>query len=147
MNHELAFFFQSVLWGVCLLFFYDLLRIGRRLFPRRVLLVSVEDLLYWSLAGVFLFGKMYQANEGSIRAYSVIAVILGMVIYSNSISAKFVSMAVKILGIPIKFLISVEKRLLFAIRQCKILIWKRLRAVKRSLKRGRTVEEKSGNQA
>lgn len=147
MNHELAFFFQSVLWGACLLFFYDLLRIGRRLFPRRAFFVSAEDLLYWSLAGVFLFGKMYQANEGSIRAYSVIAVILGMVLYANSVSEKFVSMAVKILEIPIKFLKSVEKRLLFVIRQCKILVGKRLRAIKRSLKRGRTVEEKSGNQA
>lgn len=147
MNHELAFFFQSVLWGACLLFFYDLLRIGRRLFPRGAFFVSVEDLLYWTMCGVFLFGKMYQANEGSIRAYAVVAVVLGMVLYANSISAKFVQTAVKILEIPIKFLNSVEKRLLFAARQCKILVWKRLRAIKRSLKRGRTVEEKSGNQA
>ncbi len=154
MNHELFFFFQSILWGVFLLFFYDLLRIGRRLFPRQALLVSLEDLAYWSLAGIFLFGKMYQANEGKIRGYSIIAVILGMTFYSCTISGKFVSMSVRILEIPLKFLISVEKRLLFAVRHCKILVSKKLHTlwqgfVKKigKLKRGLKIEKKSGDKA
>ncbi len=154
MNHELLFFFKSIAWGVILLFFYDLLRIGRRLFPRRALWVSLEDLAYWSLAGVFLFGKMYQANEGKIRGYSVIAVMLGMALYSYGVSGAFVSTAVKILEIPLKFLISVEKRLLFAVRHCKILVSKKLRAawkkaVRRlgKLKRGKKVEKKSTDKA
>lgn len=152
MNHELLFFFQSVLWGIFLIFFYDLLRIGRRLFPRQTLLVSLEDLAYWSLAGIFLFGKMYQANEGKIRGYSIVAVMLGMALYSYSISGRFVSMAVRILEIPMKFLISMEKRLLFAVRHCKILISKKLRAARQGLisrfaklKRGKKSEKKSGN--
>lgn len=154
MNHELLFFFQSVLWGAMLLFFYDVLRIGRRLFPREALYVSVEDLAYWSLAGVFLFGRMYQANEGKIRGYAVAAVILGMVVYSRTVSAKFVSVSVKILRIPLKFLISIEKRLLFAVRHCKILLLKKLRKGKRrislrgrfTIRRGKIFEKKSGNE-
>ena len=156
MDHELFFFFQSVLWGMVLLFFYDILRIGRRLFPRRALFVSLEDLLYWIFAGVFLFAKMYQANEGRLRGYSVIAVVLGMVLYSYTVSGRFVSMAVRILEVPIKFLVSVEKRLLSAVRHCKILIVKILRSKKRALERrvkrragksqrGGSVEEKSGD--
>lgn len=158
MNHELLFFFQSVLWGAALLFFYDILRIGRRLFPRRAFFVSLEDLLYWSFAGVFLFGKMYQANEGRLRAYAVIAVLLGMVIYAGTLSSKIVSVSVKILRVPLKFLVSLEKRLLFAARHCKIFISNkitnkiasRLRAAGRRLKgrvhtrqRGGAVGEKS----
>lgn len=142
MNHELSFFFRSVLWGMVLLFFYDILRIGRRLFPRRSLFVSLEDLLYWILAGIFLFAKMYQVNEGRLRGYSVIAVGLGMVLYSGTISGRFVSMAVKILEIPVKFLISVEKRLISAVRHCKILTVKILRSKKRVL--GRRLKERAG---
>ena len=153
MNHELLFFFQSVLWGALLLFFYDVLRIGRRLFPREAVYVSMEDLAYWSLAGVFLFGRMYQANEGKIRGYAIAAVILGMVFYSRTISGKFVSVTVKILRIPLKFLISIEKRLLFVVRHCKILILKKLRRGKRRInlrgrftkRRGKIFEKKSGD--
>lgn len=156
MDHELIFFFQSVLWGMVLLFFYDILRIGRRLFPRRVLLVSLEDLLYWILAGIFLFAKMYQVNEGRLRGYSVVAVILGMVLYSGTISGRFVSIAVRILEIPKKFLVSVGKRLISAVRHCKISIVKILRSKERALERrlkkragksqrGGSIEEKSGD--
>ena len=158
MNHELLFFFRSLLWGVVLLFFYDILRIGRRLFSRRAFFVSLEDLLYWTLAGVFLFGKMYQANEGRLRGYSVIAVVLGMVLYSRTVSSRFVSTAVKILMIPMRFLVSVKKRLLSAVRHCRILVAKTLRAKGRvcksmlkgrigKLRRGGSVEEKSGDKA
>lgn len=144
MNHELLFFFQSLMWGAMLLFFYDVLRIGRRLFPREAVYVSVEDLAYWLLSGVFLFGRMYQANEGRIRGYAVAAVILGMVVYSRTISTKFVSITVKILRIPLKFIISIEKRLLFAVRHCKILILKKLRRGKRRVNiRGKIFEKKS----
>lgn len=155
MNHELLFFFQSVLWGALLLLFYDVLRIGRRLFPREAVFVSVEDLVYWPLAGVFLFGRMYQANEGKIRGYAIAAVILGMVLYSRTISRKFVAVAVKILRIPMNFVISIKKRLLFVGRQCKIPVLKRLHEGKRRLnnirgrfkkRRGRTVEEKRTDQ-
>lgn len=142
MDHELFFFFQSVFWGAVLLFFYDLLRIGRRLFPRRALFVSLEDLLYWSLAGIFLFGKMYQANEGRLRAYAIVAVILGMVIYAETLSSKIVSVSVKILSVPLKFIVSVEKRLLFAARHCKILISKKIAGV-HERRRGGAVGEKS----
>lgn len=155
MNHELLFFFQSILWGALLLFFYDVLRIGRRLFPREAVFVSIEDLIYWPLAGVFLFGRMYQANQGKIRGYAIVALILGMAIYGGTISRKFVDGAVKILRIPMNFVISIEKRLLFAGRQCKILILKRLGKGKSSLgrlrgkfkkKKGRTVEKKRTDQ-
>ena len=101
MNHELLFFFQSVLWGAALLFFYDILRIGRRLFPRRVFLVSVEDLLYWIFAGILLFGRIYQANEGRLRGYSIVAVVLGKVIYTYSISGRFATgMAASSTNVP-----------------------------------------------
>ncbi len=144
MNHELLFFFQCLLWGALLLFFYDVLRIGRRLFPRKAVFVSIEDLVYWPLAGVFLFGRMYQANEGKIRGYAVAAVIIGMTLYACTISGKFVSITVKILRIPLNFVISIEKRLLFVGRQCKILVLKRLGKGKRGLEklRGRFRKKK-----
>ena len=113
-------------------------------------------MLFRSLAGVFLFGKMYQANEGRLRGYSVIAVVLGMVLYSRTVSSRFVSAAVKILMIPMRFLVSVKKRLLSAVRHCKIFVVKALRAKGRACRsmlkgrigksrRGGSVEEKSGD--
>lgn len=151
MSHELLFFFQSALWGGLLVFFYDVLRIGRRLVPRRALLVGAEDLLYWFAAGIFLFGKMYQENEGRIRGYAVAAVILGMTLYSCAISGKFVSVSVKILRVPVKFLDHLKKRLLFGAEHCKILVSKGLRSLKsepggrfsrKRRKRGGSVEKK-----
>lgn len=83
---ELHFFGTSILWGVLLLIFYDVLRIFRRLISHNSFFVALEDLLYWMVSSVLIFRMMYQQNNGIIRGFSILGMLLGMLIYHGTIS-------------------------------------------------------------
>lgn len=83
---EITLFLISVLTGVWILFVYDLLRILRRVFPRGSVLVGIEDLLYWCAAGILVFYVIFTNNDGSLRGFCLAAILLGMLLYNQSIS-------------------------------------------------------------
>lgn len=78
---ELFLLGQAFLAGICLLAIYDSIRIIRRVFPHGIIWVSVEDLLYWILAGSWLFLRVCQVNNGIIRGYMVLGMVAGALIY------------------------------------------------------------------
>ena len=77
LGRELELLGQSLLYGMGLLAGYDVLRIFRRLFPHGILWISAEDIFYWLLAGGFFFLKLCQANNGIIRGYILLGILLG----------------------------------------------------------------------
>jgi spore cortex biosynthesis protein YabQ len=83
---ELQFFLISILWGGILLLAYDVLRILRRLVKHGLVLIAIEDLIFWLIASLFIFSMIYQRNNGIIRGFSIIGMILGIILYHFSIS-------------------------------------------------------------
>lgn len=122
MNRELVLLLQSVWMGVLLLIFYDILRIFRGVIPHRNSWITAQDLCYWILAGLYIFCKMYQENHGMIRLFVFAGILLGMLCYHYTISPFFVTIFVRLFKIPINYIKKGTKRLLFAIKRCKILI-------------------------
>jgi spore cortex biosynthesis protein YabQ len=104
---ELRFFWTSVLWGVALLVIYDFLRIERRLISHNSFFIAVEDLIYWVIASLLIFNMMFQLNDGIIRGFSILAMLLGMLIYHHILSSYIVDITA---GILIKI-----KNVIFAI--------------------------------
>lgn len=86
INSEILFFLISVSAGVLILFGYDLLRAFRRVFAHGYLWLAIEDFLYWSIAGIVAFGVIFVNNSGMLRGFSMIAMLIGMMIYHKSIS-------------------------------------------------------------
>lgn len=81
IRRELLFFFQSFSFGVCVLLAYDFLRAARRVFPRGLFLVSLEDFLFCTTAWVGYFLLNQWENDGQVRGFSLAALALGMVFY------------------------------------------------------------------
>ncbi len=90
ISFQCQFFLISVLWGAILLVVYDVLRIARRVKKHKWFTIAAEDLLYWLIAGFFIFRLMYEQNDGIIRGFAILGMGLGMVIYNRSISGYFV---------------------------------------------------------
>lgn len=94
---ELDFILVSVLAGNGLVFLYDLLRIFRRLVRHGTILIAVEDLCYWIVCIFLIFAVFYQVNDGLIRGFAILALMLGMLIYNHFISrwlVKYVAAAI-----------------------------------------------------
>jgi spore cortex biosynthesis protein YabQ len=60
---------------------YDVFRIFRRIFPRGVLCVSLEDILYWAAACFCTFSFFFRINSGELRAYLAAGIAIGAVLY------------------------------------------------------------------
>ncbi len=101
---ELHFFLISILWGGILLLAYDILRILRRLIPHDGFFIALEDLFFWVLASLFVFAMIYRVNDGVIRGFSALGVILGGVLYHYSISDLMVQGVSALFHIILKFL-------------------------------------------
>lgn len=152
MNHELLLFFCALWMGICLLFCYDWLRILRLIIPHSPTIVAVTDLLYWIGSGIYIFAVMYQKNDGIIRSYAVLGIILGMALYHFTLSEPFITIAVRIINFPVKIVKKSVKRLIFASRRVRIPLCRFLRKYmprkrryhrRNRKKRAEKVEEKS----
>ena len=86
IQNEIFFFLVSVSVGVLMLFGYDLLRALRTLFPHGTILLAVEDFLYWCAAGIAVFLVIFIKNSGVLRGFSLMAILIGMVLYNQSVS-------------------------------------------------------------
>lgn len=86
INLELRLFLSSIVWGIILIVFYDCLRIFRRVLKHNKFWSAFEDVIYWTVSGFLIFRLMYQMNDGAIRGFAIVGVIIGMVLYHYSIS-------------------------------------------------------------
>lgn len=117
MGSELLLFAKSFWYGMIMMVGYDFFRISRRVIRHRPAWIIVEDLCYWIGSGFFLFSWIYRENSGILRGYFFVGLVLGMVIWHNTIGDFLVRF---IAGIVSFF----TKRLKFLILRCKIFLCK-----------------------
>ena len=93
---EINFFLASFLWGALLFLAYDLLVILRRVIRHPKFFIAFEDLAFWITASILIFRMMYQMNDGVIRYFAIISVILGMKLYQITLGKLIVSLGSRI---------------------------------------------------
>lgn len=79
------FVLHSFLTGVRIAAVYDVLRILRRVFPHKAILVSLEDLIFWIGTAADVFLLLYRENNGKLRWYTVLGAGLGLFLYERLI--------------------------------------------------------------
>lgn len=87
---EVIFMGQFLALGVAITFLYDILRILRRVIRHGNLLLSFEDLLFWTGCAVSIFYLLYRENNGTLRWFAILGAMVGMLIYKATISRCFV---------------------------------------------------------
>ena len=127
MHQEMVFFCRTFLAGVFLAVCYDMLRIFRKLAVHNTFFTGVEDILYWCLAGLFLFSVIYGENDGIIRIYALFSIGLGAGLYHAGPSNLLVEWCTLILkkmlflvGIPARPIRKWRKRLKFQVDRVMI---------------------------
>lgn len=89
ISREAVFLGISVLAGAGLFFLYDILRIFRRIKKHGVILIGIEDILYWLVCTAVVFLMIYQKNDGMVRGFALGGVFVGMLVY-YSLFSRFV---------------------------------------------------------
>ncbi len=77
IDQEVAIFLSACLTGNVIYLAYEAVLIVRQLLKHSYFLISVEDMLYWIVIGLFLFSEIYRTCDGSIRWYFLVGTLIG----------------------------------------------------------------------
>lgn len=80
IENELGIFLSAALAGNLVCLVYCAIRVFRRIVKHSLFWISMEDLIFWVAASLYLFTEMYRTCSGSIRWYFVTGVFLGGII-------------------------------------------------------------------
>lgn len=101
----LVFSITGVIIGVL----FDLFRILRRTIKTSNIITYIEDVLFWILTGFLILYNIWYFNNGEIRIFMFLGIIMGVLIYMLTLSnilikifSKIFQTIIKIIELPIK---------------------------------------------
>ena len=96
---QVYIFLYAILAGATAAFLYDILRIKRRAIKTSVILVNLEDILFWLAAAVLLFLTVYKSNSGQMRGFIFIGNVIGVMLYESLLSNIIIKSSIMIINI------------------------------------------------
>lgn len=81
MIGQISFFGASILFGGGLLVVYDIIRGMRRTWVHKNRWVIAEDLIFWLFVGIASFVFLCRYNQGQLRGFFFLGLLLGMTVY------------------------------------------------------------------
>lgn len=123
MNNQAFLFVIFVINGILIGILFDIFRVLRKSFKTSDIITYIEDIMFWIGAGVLTLYFIFCYNNGEIRFFIFLGIILGISIYILTISKYFMKVSIiiistikniiKIIIYPIKLLINIIKKILF----------------------------------
>lgn len=147
IDNQAYIFLCIVIGGMLIGFVYDLFRVSRKAIKTKNIIVHLEDILFWLLVSILIFGILFVCNAGEIRGYAIIAIILGVIIYVFMFSPYVIKILLKIINVaksvlkifykalkgPIKFIIRLLYIPIKYITNVLRKIWRYTRKVKNAI--------------
>lgn len=81
IEQEFAVFLHAVLNGIFGFALYSTLKVMRKLIPHKNVVIQMEDFCYWVFMGGYLFVQIYHTNNGKIRWYSILGLVVGCIFF------------------------------------------------------------------
>lgn len=97
VTHQVYVFLWSIAGGMLIAFLYDLFRIKRKTIKTHILMIYLEDLIFWILVAVILFLTVYLSNDGEIRGFIFLGTAIGIILYALTLSRLVMGLALLIL--------------------------------------------------
>lgn len=92
-----CFLFTGFLIGIL----FDIFRILRKSFRTSDILTYIQDFIFWILTGLILLYSIFTFNNGELRGYIFISIILGVILYFLTLSKYVIFIFTKIIAIII----------------------------------------------
>lgn len=83
-------FVWGVVSGAVLSFFYDLLRLWRRLISHGQIWMAIEDVVFFLVSAIVGFQLLYPLSLGQLRVFLVLSIIVGALLYHKFIGTHLV---------------------------------------------------------
>lgn len=121
-QNQAYLFLVFSLTGVIIGVLFDFFRILRRSIKTPNVITYIEDILFWILTGLLVLYNIWYFNNGEIRIYMFLGIILGILIYMSALSniiikifSKILQTIIKVLELPFKTIIAIFRKIITAI--------------------------------
>ena len=121
VENQAYLFIVFSLTGIGLGILFDFFRVLRKTFKTPDIVTYIEDVTYWILAGIIVLYNIWFFNDGEIRIYMILGILIGAMIYTLKLSSIFIKInyfimskikkittfIIQIFKIPIKFIFNI----------------------------------------
>lgn len=121
-QNQAYLFLVFSLTGVIIGILFDFFRILRRSFKTPNIITYIEDIVFWVLTGLLILYNIWYFNDGEIRIFMFLGIIIGILIYISTLSniivklfSKILIAIIKVLELPFKTIISIFKAIITSI--------------------------------
>lgn len=124
MHNQVYAFAVFILNGFLIGVLFDIFRILRKSFKTPDLITYLQDIVFWILSGSMLLYSIFKFNNGELRLFIFIGVVLGTLIYMLVFSKLLIKVSVYVINLiktilniliikPVIFVIKIFKRIIF----------------------------------
>lgn len=99
VSNQAYLFFVFIINGILIGLLFDFFRIARKVFNTNDMVTYIEDILFWILAGATVLYSIFVFNNGELRLFMFLGIILGGFIYMLFVSSYIIKINVKIINI------------------------------------------------
>lgn len=80
IGDELSVFFHAILTGAVVGGVYAFLVLVRKVISHSIVIISIEDIIFWIWAALYIFIRMYNTSYGSVRWYFILGIVVGVLV-------------------------------------------------------------------
>ena len=117
-QNQAYLFLVFSLTGVAIGVLFDFFRILRRTIKTSNIITYIEDVLFWILTGLLILYNIWYFNNGEIRIYMFLGIIMGVLIYMSTLSnilikifSKILQTIIKVLELPFKTIFLIFRKI------------------------------------
>ena len=98
VSNQAYLFFVFIINGVLIGLLFDFFRISRKVFHTNDMVTYIEDVLFWILAGSIMLYSIFVFNNGELRLFMFLGVVLGAFVYMVFVSSYIIKINVKVIN-------------------------------------------------
>ncbi len=99
VTNQAYLFLIFIINGILIGLLFDVFRISRKVIKTSNFVTYVEDIIFWILTGATILYSIFVFNNGELRLYMFLGIILGTIIYMLFISSYIIKINIKIINI------------------------------------------------
>ena len=104
VTNQAYLFLIFIVNGIIIGLLFDFFRISRRVIKTNDFITYIEDILFWILTGFIVLYSIFIFNNGELRLYMFVGILLGTIFYMLFISSYIIKVNVTIINFIIKIL-------------------------------------------
>ena len=100
-------FIIFIVIGVVIGILFDIFRVLRKIFKTVDFITYIEDALFWILTGLIILYSIFVYNNGEIRLFMFVAILIGLLLYILFVSKFILKISLSIINIIKKIFITI----------------------------------------